>query len=264
MKRILIWGFTVFVVSCNNKKQNDIPGSTVTTQEEKLKAEIIKYPDSLILMENLVQYYREGGNYDEAVKTINQALQKDSSIARLWDIKGTLHLEDDDTLNAIKAFEKAISIFPEPVYVISLGTLYAQTKNENALTMADALLIGNKANANREAFFIKGLYFSATHQKEKAIGFFDKALATDYGFMEAYREKAIALYDLQKYTDALQVLQKAVKLNNRYEEGYYYMGLNFEKLGKKEEAIESYETALIYAPDYIEAKDALAKLGIKH
>jgi tetratricopeptide (TPR) repeat protein len=42
------------------------------------------------------------------------------------------------------------------------------------------------------------------------------------------------------------------------------MGLNFEKLGKKEEAIESYETALIYAPDYIEAKDALAKLGIKH
>lgn len=82
--------------------------------------------------------------------------------------------------------------------------------------------------------------------------------------MEAYREKAIALYDLQKYTDALQVLQKAVKLNNRFEEGYYYMGLNFEKLGKKEEAIESYETALIYAPDYIEAKDALAKLGIKH
>lgn len=45
--------------------------------------------------------------------------------------------------------------------------------------------------------------------------------------------KAIALYDLQKYTDALQVLQKAVKLNNRFEEGYYYMGLNFEKLGKK-------------------------------
>jgi len=118
MKRILIWGFTVFVVSCNNKKQNDIPGRTVTTQEEKLKAEIIKYPDSLILMENLVQYYREGGNYDEAVKTINQALQKDSSIARLWDIKAILSYENGDTATAIQAFEKAISIFPEPVYVI--------------------------------------------------------------------------------------------------------------------------------------------------
>lgn len=254
----------VFMVSCKTKKQDSPPEQVASGQEEKLKADVKKYPDSLLLLENLVQYYREGGNYGEALTTVNHALQKDSGVARLWDIKAILSYENGDTATAITAFEKAISLFPEPVYVISLGTLYAQTKNENALVMADALLVGNKAKANREAYFIKGLYYSAINQKEKAISFFDKSLDTDYGFMEAYREKAMALSDLKKYPEALQVLKKAVTLNNRYEEGYYYMGLTYEKLGKKDEAIESYETALIYAPDYVEAKDALARLGIKH
>ena len=40
------------------------------------------------------------------------------------------------------------------------------------------------------------------------------------------------------------------------------MGRCFEKLGNKEEAIENYKQALVLSPDYVEAKDALAKLGV--
>jgi cytochrome c-type biogenesis protein CcmH/NrfG len=40
------------------------------------------------------------------------------------------------------------------------------------------------------------------------------------------------------------------------------MGRCYEKLGKKEDAVEFYRTALQLSPDYIEAKDALAKLGV--
>lgn len=82
--------------------------------------------------------------------------------------------------------------------------------------------------------------------------------------MYAYREKCIALYDLGKYKDALQVITKAITLQNGYEEGYYYEGRCLEKLNRKADAIESYQTALMYAPDYIEAKEALAKLGVKN
>ena len=79
--------------------------------------------------------------------------------------------------------------------------------------------------------------------------------------MEAYREKAIALYDLGKYKEALAVLDKAVTLQNGFDEGYYYKGRCFEKLNKIPEAIEMYERALMYDKDYVEAKEALAKLG---
>jgi tetratricopeptide (TPR) repeat protein len=139
--------------------------------------------------------------------------------------------------------------------------LYAQTKNPLALEMADALLIGNKAGAEKEAYFIKGLYFSFRNEKEKSIIFFDKSLAISYTFMEAYLEKAIALYDLKKYNESIEVLKKAVTVQNNFDRGYYYLGRNFEKLNQPENAADAYQTALMYDPDYAEAKDALSKLG---
>ena len=79
-------------------------------------------------------------------------------------------------------------------------------------------------------------------------------------YMFAYREKGIALYDLGKYEEALAVLNKAVTLQNNFDEGYYWLGRCFEKLNKPKEAFEAYKMALLYSPDYMEAKETLAKL----
>ena len=126
--------------------------------------------------------------------------------------------------------------------------------------MAEALLYANKAGAEKEAYFIKGLYYSYNNEKEKAIPFFDKCININYTFMDAYLEKGIALYDLKKYSEAATVLQKAVMVQNNYDKGYYYLGRCFEKLNNKEDAIEAYKMALLYDPNYVEAQDALGKL----
>ena len=81
--------------------------------------------------------------------------------------------------------------------------------------------------------------------------------------MFAYREKGNCLYDLGKYEDAITVLDKAVTLQNNFDEGYYWLGRCLEKLNKPNDAIEEYKTALLYSPDYIEAKEALTRLGAK-
>ena len=258
--------FLILCSACNNNRQEDKPvkpSAEMPAEEKRLKDAVAKYPDSLVLKENLVQYFRDNGNYFNAIKVVDEAITKDSGNARLWDIKATLHFEDGDTARSIKAFERAVVIFPDPQYIMSLGTLYAQTKNPMALQMADALLAGNKAKADKEAFFIKGLYYSFINEKQKAIDLFDKCLSLNYTFMDAYREKAIALYDLKKYEEALAVLDKAITLQNNFDEGYYYSGQCLEKLNRKEEAIQAYQNALAYDPDYIEAKDALAKLGVR-
>ena len=265
MKRV-VFCFFIVISACNNNKEQAAtvkPSAEIPSEEKRLQDAVLKYPDSLILRENLVQYFRDNGNYFNALKEIDEAIHKDSGNARLWDIKATLHFENADTTHSIRAFEKAVSIFPDPQYIISLGTLYAQTKNPLALEMADALLIGKKSNADKEAFFIKGLYYSFINDKPKAIVFFDKCLSLNYTFMDAYREKAIALYDLGKYEESLAVLDKAITLQNNFDEGYYYSGRCLEKLNRKEEAIQAYQNALVYDPDYVEAKDALGKLGVK-
>src|SRR5690606_37483913 len=148
-----------------------------------------------------------------------------------------------------------------PVYVIALGTLYAQTKNETALTMADGLLYAKDPYAERHAYFIKGLYYTYSGQKENAIQFFDKCLTMSYTDMDAYLEKSIALYDLGKYKAALETIDKALLLQNNFETGHYYRGKYLEKLNRRPEATDAYKMALMYDPAYIEAAEALAKLG---
>lgn len=251
-----------FVTACSDKK-SDAAASVLSTVEQQLRLEVNSHPDSLLLKENLIQYYRENGRYDQAFKATNEAIKKDSMNPRLWDIKATLNFENGDTSQSILAFEKAIDLYPDPAYIISLGTLYAQTKNEKALALADALLLASKSKADKEAFFIKGLYYNYAGDKKKAIIFFDKCLSLSYSFMEAYREKAIALYDMGKYQDALALLDKAVTLQNNFDEGYYYIGRCLEKLNRKAEAVEAYQTAIMYDSEYAEAKDALARLGYK-
>jgi tetratricopeptide (TPR) repeat protein len=80
--------------------------------------------------------------------------------------------------------------------------------------------------------------------------------------MMAYREKVICLFDLAQYELALDVMKNAVKIQNTFDEGYYWMGRCYEKLDKRKEAIENYQLALQIDPYYVEAKEALRRFGI--
>ncbi len=239
------------------------PRPVSNTPEQQMKEAIAQYPDSLSLRENLAQFYFDAGRLEEGIAIADGVLKKDSMNDRWWDIKAALYAGNDDTTNAIKAWEKAADIRPLPQYLQSLGYLYADTKNEKAIMIADALLVADKAHSEREALLLKGIYYGNVGKTGSALQVFDKILGFDYTYMLAYREKAILLYNNGRYADALAVLQKATTLQNNFDEGYYWMGRCYEKLQKSSEAIESYQTALMYDPNYIEAKDALGRLGVK-
>ncbi|MEQ1552865.1 MAG: tetratricopeptide repeat protein [Ferruginibacter sp.] len=265
MKLILLFSFFISLFSCNHSSEqtNTKTTSHISDKETILKNAVAQFPDSIDILQNLIAYYTEGQNYDAALATITNAISKDSTNPDFWDIRSALSAEKGDTAQAIFSLQKAIDILPIPSYIISLGALYAEIKDPMALQLADALLQANKAKAEKEAYFIKGLYYSYTNEKEKAIAFFDKCLAINYTFMEAYVEKGIALYDLKKYTQASEVFEKSITIQNKFDKGYYYLGQCYEKLNRTQEAIESYQTALLIDANYIEAKDALSRLGVK-
>src|ERR1035437_2730349 len=225
----------VSIIACNNKEDDTETKTEAVSPEKKLKEDIAIYPDSLLLTQKLIEYYSDNGNYDTALAITDKAISKNPDVVELWDIKATLYFQNGDTIAAIKSFEKAIDIFPLPKYIISLGTLYAQTKNPKGLILADALIGADKAKAAKEAIFIKGLYYNYINDKKKAI----------------------ALYDQGKYEEALKVLTRAVTIQNNFDEGYYWLGNCYKKLNKKEEAIQSYHIALMYDKDFIEARDSL-------
>src|SRR5665647_118646 len=149
-------------------------------------------------------------------------------------------------------------VTPAPNSIESLKNEIRQYPD--SLMIVDELLQSNKTKSAKDAWFIKGLYFNYNNEPKKAIPYLDSCLDKDYTYMYAYREKAIVLYTLAKYNDALDVLKRAVTIQNNYDEGYYWMGKCYEKLNRKEDAIESYQNALLYDKDYTEARDALNKL----
>jgi tetratricopeptide (TPR) repeat protein len=262
MKYYLILMGIVTLAACNN---NETATNISPNKEQELKNSIAKYPDSILLKETLIQYYEDNGNTDLAIAETKSLLTKDSLQIAYWDKLAQLYIySKNDTTAAITCLEKAVEIFPEPAYIISLGVMYAQTKNSKALQIADALMVGKKANAEKEALFIKGLYHGSIGENSKAISFFNSCIQQDYTYVEAYLEKSIILYNDKNYEAALDVLTKAVTVQNAFDEGYFWMGKCFEKLNNVQDAIASYKMALQYDPNYIEAKDALGKLGIRN
>lgn len=262
MKRkyeILVITFFMLLISCNNNVETIQKPQHVNSKEE-LKNEIRQYPDSLMLVQNLIEAYRNDASYDSAIVLTDEEIKKDSGNAYLWNMKATLHFENDDTLGAIKSLEHAVNIYPMPEYLVALGTIYAEVKNIKSLIIADGLLKATRAKSGKDAFFLKGLYYNYTNDKKKAINYFDSSLHLDFTYMYAYREKAIALYDLGKYDEALQTLKRAVTIQNNFEEGYYWMGKCYEKLQQPDDAIQSYQNALLYDKNFIEAREALDKL----
>ncbi|MEP6584482.1 MAG: tetratricopeptide repeat protein [Ginsengibacter sp.] len=260
---ILVLILFMLMTSCNSDDkaiQKSQPGNA----KESLKKLIKQYPDSLMLVQNLIEAYRNDASYDSAIALTDEEIKKDSGNAYLWNMKATLHFEDDDTADAIKSLEHAVNIYPLPEYLLALATVYAEVRNVKSLIIADALLKTNRSKSGKEAFFVKGLYYNHTNEKKKAINYFDSSLHLDFTYMYAYREKAIALYDLSKYDEALQALKRAVTIQNNFEEGYYWMGKCYEKLQQPDDAIQSYQNALLYDKDFIEAREALERLKMQH
>jgi len=248
------------IFSCTNSNDDRMQSHPEQNSKESLKNAIREYPDSLMMVQDLIELYRNEGAYDSALTLTDAQIKKDSDNAYLWNMKATLLFENEDTINAIKSLEHAINIYPLPEYLVALATIYAEIKNPKSIIIADELLKGNRVKSGKDAMFVKGLYYSYTNDKERAIAYFDSSIHMDFTYMFSYREKAIALYDLGKYAAALEVLKKAVTIQNNFDEGYYWMGKCYEKTGRKDDAIQSYQTALLYDKNFIEAREALERM----
>ncbi len=257
---ILVLLFFITGICCNNNNEGVAKKSEEPNSKEDLRKLVKQYPDSLLLVQNLIEKFREDAAYDSAIALTDGEVMKDSGNAYLWNMKATLHFENDDTTNAVSSLEHAVNIYPLPEYLVALGTVYAEVKNAKALTIANGLLKANRVKWGKDAMFIKGMYYNFTDDKNKAINYFDSSLKMDFTYMFAYREKAIALYELGKYEEALIALKRAVTIQNNFDEGYYWMGKCYEKLHKPDDAIQSYQNALLYDKNFIEARKAMERL----
>jgi tetratricopeptide (TPR) repeat protein len=86
-----------------------------------------------------------------------------------------------------------------------------------------------------------------------AVYAFDRAIAIEPGFFEAWNEKADALNRAHRYSDALNASDHSLALNQTYVAGWINRGYILYNLGKYEDEITAYETAIAIDPKSPEA-----------
>jgi len=80
---ITILSILFLLTACNASDENSSKEKVISFSPEKeIKDAITKFPDSFLLKEKLIQYYRDSAAYEQAIATVNEAIKKDSSNPR--------------------------------------------------------------------------------------------------------------------------------------------------------------------------------------
>jgi len=204
--------------------------------------------------------YLQVGQTKQALQLYNDILHNDSTDFEAWYEKGLLQEKTQDTAGAVASLRKAYALQPVNTYALELAHMYAETRNATAIDLCDEVLRKDSTHELIDPLFIKGIYYTNIGQVKQAIVQFDSCIRRDWKFTDAYLEKGIILFHQNKYGDALEVFQMAVKVSNTYPDGYFWIGRCYEATGHKEEALLFYQRALALDKDFTEAKDRIQRL----
>lgn len=264
MNKIVVLIFLLSVIACNNTTKEKKLNNKQTALPEAVKSlmQLSKqFPDSVGLHLRLVNAMDSLGDYPTALHEMDLMIQKDSGNFGLWFKKAELKTAAKDTIGAIHAYSKAVSIYASPDAQLALANLYAETKDRRSLILCSQvadLRMGRTYQAHCD--FISAVYFARTGNYTKAIQGFNQCILNNYTYMEAYMEKGFIFYDNKQLDDAIKVFQTVITIKNNYPDGYYWLGKCFEAKKNRPSAIENYEKAFSLDPQLHEAETAIKRL----
>lgn len=216
---------TFFYMSCDGKKSNENLSAQNDTDSSLLLLE--KYPDSVDLINQIAVSTLELGDTAKSIQLLSQSLG--------------LKLDQPEVEN-------------------QLGFLLAAIKSEQSLLIATRMTHSEKAADAARGHYIKGLFYANTGNDKEAIRSFDSSIISNFTFTDAYIEKAISLYHTGEINKAIDALSKAMDLDSKNPDVYYWMGLCLEQKKETEKALAFYQETLRLAPDHEGATTSLNNL----
>jgi len=206
-------------------------------------------------------FYGYEDNYPVAKVWMEKAIAIDSNflLAHKW--RGIICGEMSQYEEATRSFDAAILLDPmnADLYVRRAKMLAALDKFEDALRDLNFAYELDPA-AKRTLLYLGDVYRKADNAG-KAMEFYEKAIAADEKYDDAYARKASLLAQMKKTGEAIASLDTAIKVSGYKTERFWMQkGDIFEAAGKIADAARCYKKARDLSPRLTEAwrKEALA------
>ena len=180
------------------------------------------------------------GQYKEAIKILNLALQLNPKEENLWIALAEAQFKAKDSDKALLSLDKALVINPKNASIyFTKGSIYMNSKHlENAISMLNqGLLLDNK---NETGYFQLGNAYIMLKEYTKALDTYNKVTKLNPNFWQVINNQGLILYEINKKKEALSKFKLAAKISNDAEPR---LALAISIYSTKGNSIESFNIA---------------------
>ena len=180
------------------------------------------------------------GQYKEAIKILNLALQLNPKEENLWMALAEAQFKAKDSDRALLSLDKALVINPKNASIyFTKGSIYMNSKHHaNAISMLNqGLLLDNK---NETGYFQLGNAYLMLKEYTKALDTYNKVTKLNPDFWQVINNQGLILYEINKKKEALSKFELAAKISNDAEPR---LALAISIYSTKGNSIESFNIA---------------------
>lgn len=161
---------------------------------------------------------------------------------------------------AKKAYEQASVLNPQsPLVYLTLARLEVANKDNKAARENLNKALALKSNYTDALFFLSQLEAGEGNIAE-AISRADQASLLSPNDVGLFFQLGLLKYTNKDYNGAIVSLERAVQLNGNYSNAMYFLGLSYDKVGRKADALAQFEKVEALNPDNQEVKNILINL----
>lgn len=201
------------------------------------------FPRTTTAFTNRGHYFRDGGNFAQAIKNYDAALKINPNKAEIYNSRGKLYFENGQTQRAIEDYTTGISkdATIAELYANRGGAYGASGKIDLALQDLNKSVELDPDFIN--AYLNRSIAYFQRGQYDLAIQDYTAYLKRDPYRADIWYERGLARFNLQQYSQGLADLNQAIGLNNR--NGLYYQmrSRSHKALGNKAQALADAQSA---------------------
>jgi len=236
--------------------QVDTENATETTVYPEyvadLSQQILADPSASDLFYERAQKLLEGGNDTLAFRDIKEAIRLKEEQGLYYFLYGNIAYRLNDIADAQTAMRRAIELLPkEQAPYLRLARMQFDLKDfESANKTLEKL--SKAVGELPESYFLFGLIKKEIGDTASAIGNFQKVVAMNNDYYDAYMQLGLIL-GAQKDELGIDYLNNAVRLDDQSTEALYARGKLYQDLGIYKKAVQDYDQIITLNPDYAAA-----------